>query len=76
MISFVLVSEDLVEYVKAVLIDEKREHVLTRISKTKTGSETKESDHNIIETRLKMTWDKHKVIEYEKVFNLKNIKCQ
>ena len=33
-ISFVLLSEDLVESLETMTIDEKREHVLTRISKT------------------------------------------
>ena len=33
-ISFVIISEDLVEKVESVVIDDKRENVLTRISKT------------------------------------------
>ena len=75
-ISFVLVSEDLVEKVEAVLIDDKREHVLTRITKTKDGSETKESDHNVIETRLNLSWNKENAPVTEAIFNLKNKDCQ
>ena len=75
-ISFVLVSADLTEKIESVIIDEKREHVLTRITKTKNGSESKESDHNLIETRLKMTWSKEEVPQEEAMFNLKNKECQ
>ena len=71
-ISFVLVSEDLVDKVEAVLIDDKREHVLTRITKTKEGSETKESDHNVIETRINLSWNKEDAHVTEAMFNLKN----
>ena len=42
-ISHVLVSEDLKQKIEAVQIDKKRQHVLTRILKTKHGSEHKES---------------------------------
>ena len=75
-ISFVLVSEDLIDKVEAVIINEKREHVLTRITKTKDGSEYKESDHNIIETRLNLSWSKEEAPAEEAMFNLKNKECQ
>ena len=75
-ISFVLLSEDLVESLETMTIDEKRKHVLTRISKTKRGSETKESDHNIIETKLKIPWNKKTKPKLEALFNLKNSECQ
>ena len=75
-ISFVLVSEDLTDKIEAMNIDEKREHVLTRITKTKDGSEYKESDHNLIETRLKLSWSKEEAPKEEAIFNLKNKECQ
>ena len=75
-ISFVLLSEDLVETVEAVIIDDKREHVLSRITKTKNGTEYKESDHNLIETKLNLRWNKNVPNANDKVFNLKNVKCQ
>ena len=62
--------------VEAIVIDEKREHVLTRITKTKDGSETKESDHNVIETTMKLSWKKEKAPIEESMFNLKNKDCQ
>ena len=75
-ISFVLVSEDMVRTIEAIVIDEKREHVLTRITKTKTGSEHKQSDHNLIETRLRISWNKESNKKVTKIFNLKNKQCQ
>ena len=75
-ISFVLISEDLVRHIEAMVIDEKRENVLTRISKTKGGSETKESDHNVIKTTIRLPWNKNVVNKQEAVLNLKNKECQ
>ena len=69
-ISFVFLSEDLIDKVEAVILDEKREHVLTRITKTKDGSECKESDHNGIETRLKLSWSKKEAPAEEAMFNI------
>ena len=75
-ISFVIVSDDLVDKVESVVIDEKRDNVLTRISKTRNGTETKESDHNVIRTVIKLPWNKNKATKAEAVFNLKNKECQ
>ena len=75
-ISFVLVSEDLVNQIESVIIDEDRDHVLTRISKTRHGTETKESDHNVIKTSLKLHWNKDKARKRDALFNLKNKDCQ
>ena len=74
-ISFVLVREDLEDKVEVVSIDEKREHVLTIFTKTKDGSESKESDHNVIETRLKLSWSKEEAPVEEAMFKLKNKNC-
>ena len=71
-ISFVLVSEDLVNSIMSMKIDEKREHVLTNIARTKTGSNT-ESDHNVLETTFKLPWNKEvKQKDTETHFNFKN----
>jgi exonuclease III len=75
-ISHVLVSEDLEQKIKSLQIDEKRQHVLTRISKTKNGSEHKESDHNVIETTFNLPWNSKEAPKPEAIFNLKNKICQ
>ena len=57
-ISIVLVSENLVQSVAAVKIDEQKEHAPTRITPTKCSVEKKESDHNLILTQVKLQWNK------------------
>ena len=76
-ISYVLISENLRRHIESVHIDEKRHNVLTRITKTKRGYSKKESDHNLIETKLKLPWNnKEKPEPKETMFNLKNKDCQ
>ena len=77
-ISFVLVSEDMVNSIVSVKIDESREHVLTRLTKTKTGHEKVESDHNVIETEINLPWSRKTKQSDDKSnqFNLKNKDCQ
>ena len=75
-ISFVLVSEDLVKDIELVKIDEKREHVLNRITKTKKKVVVKESDHNVIVTKMKLSWNKKIKEQKNELFNLKNKECQ
>ena len=75
-IDFVILSEDLKKEVESIIIDDERNHVLTRISKTKKGVDKVESDHNVIFTRLKMKWDRKVSSQRNELFNLKNIECQ
>ena len=75
-IDFVILSEDLRKDVDCILIDDERKHVLTRITKNKSGVVKVESDHNVIFTKLKMQWDKKVCQQRREVFNLKNAECQ
>ena len=75
-ISFVLISDNLVENLELILIDEKQEYAPTRITPTKHGVETKQSDHNVILTKMKLEWKKVIKEETNNLFNLKNIKGQ
>ena len=45
-IDFVLLSADLLNDIQSILVDEKRTHVLTKITKHKNGIKKVESDHN------------------------------
>ena len=54
----------------------RNENILTRISKTRNGTETKESNHNFIKTVIKPLWNKSKATKAEAVFNLKNKEYQ
>ena len=49
-------SSDLIEHMTEIHIDEERFHVLTKNVKTKTGICYSHSDHNIINTKFKLTW--------------------
>ena len=55
-IDFVIISRDLLEHMEKILIDDQRKHVLTKNRKTKNGIEYSESDHNVINTRFRLTW--------------------
>ena len=70
--SYVLVSKDLKHKIKAVQIDEQRQHVLTRILGAKNGIEHKESDHNIIETTFNLPWNSNEAPNLEAMFNFNN----
>ena len=60
-IDFVILSEDLIDDVKAVKTDEEQVHCLTKFSKTKGGIKVTKSDHNSIITRFKVGWRQHEI---------------
>ena len=74
-IDLVLISCDMMESLVEMKIDEGRKHVLTKMTKTKTGVKIKESDHNVITTEFNleaMPIDKEK----SEMYNLNNKECQ
>ena len=75
-IDFVIISDDLVESVNSMLIDEDRKHVLVKFLKRKKGTIKKESDHNVLLTSFDIKWNKRVKNDKIEVFNLKNIECQ
>ena len=75
-INMVIVSSVLATYIDSLEIDESRNHVLTRIRKTKKGTIKKESDHNVLITTFKNTFKISEKKEKIEMFNLKNIVCQ
>ena len=74
-IDFVMISEDLLHECESLVIDEKREHVLTKITKSKRGTQKVESDHNALISRFKLEWS-HQKKERIETFNYKNKECQ
>ena len=58
-INFVIVSQDIVQNISSIMIDDERRYVLTKLSKTKKGVIKTESDNNIIVTELKIEWKPH-----------------
>ena len=75
-IDFVVISEDLKDELESIEIDDKRNHVLTKITKTKNGPKRIESDHNTIFTTFKIPWNKRTKEDRVEVYNLKNKDCQ
>ena len=60
-----LLSSDLVKHIENIHIDDRRQNVLTKIIKSKSGIKYQESDHNIIVTQLNLPWNekRHKIIK-------------
>ena len=75
-IDMVIVSSDLINDIESLEIDEARNHLLTRISKTKKGVIKKESDHNVLITTFKDTFKTTDNKEKSEMYNLKNKECQ
>ena len=55
------IISDIVESLVSIEIDEGRKHVLTSITKTKTGTKGQESDHNSIVTKFNLTWKEQEI---------------
>ena len=64
------------KHFKSLLIDEKRKHVLTRITQTKNGPVIKQSDHNVLISEFTCKVDNPDENTKVEVYNLKNIECQ
>ena len=75
-IDLVLLSDDLVEDIKSITVDEERENVLTKIKKVKGEVTVIESDHNPIICELNFKNGKRISTERLEMFNLKNTECQ
>ena len=76
-IDLVIISDDLEKDVLSLKIDETRKDVLTKISKNNKGEIKKtESDHNMLETDLNISWNKSIQKEKIEMYNLKNKVCQ
>ena len=75
-IDFVILSNDMVESLESLYIDEERKHVLTKYTKSKSGTKIVESDHNVLYSKFKLNWSKTTKKNKIETFNLKNKECQ
>ena len=75
-ISFVLVSPDIAEFMKTMIVDEEKEYAPTSMTNNKTAVDKQESDHNVLLTKFKLPWNKKTKTQDNNIFNLKNIECQ
>ena len=74
-IDLVLLSSQLGKCIKEIVIDENQDNGLCRITKTKTGTVTKKSDHNPIITDLEIPWQNKVKEEKIEIWNFKNKEC-
>ena len=74
-IDFMLCSNDLMDKIESVEIDEARKYTLTRFAKVNGCSIIKESDHNPIIGKFKLSV-KSVTKERIEMFNLRNTECQ
>ena len=75
-IDFVIISNDLLDSVESLYIDEERKHILTKYRKKKNIIEKIESDHHVLYSKLKFKWSKKLQRQKIELFNLKNSECQ
>ena len=65
-------SSDFHKNLVSLKVDEKREHVLTKVTKTKKGPKVKESDHNPIITEFNLTLKDSEEDKRNEIFNFKD----
>ena len=71
-IDHMIISNDLVEELESMLIDEEGKHALTKIVKSKGATKSKQSDHNTIVSKFNICWKEKKKSERVEIYNLKN----
>ena len=57
------VSQDLLETLESIIIDEDKNYCLESIRKTKNAIKVTKSDHNTILSTFKIKWNKHDKME-------------
>ena len=75
-IDFVIVSADLLTDLKEVIIDENKEHALTKITRKKNIVNKATSDHNVMLTKLNLRVTKKDPVKRMVVLNFRNKKNQ
>ena len=75
-IDFVIVSDDMREFVSELIIDEEKNHTITGYMKSKNGPKVFESDHMTIITKFNLKWRKNLQKDRVEMFNLKDFSCQ
>ena len=75
-IDFVIISNDLVDNLQSMQIDDERRHVLTKHTKCKNGTKITESDHIVLISKMNFKWMKKQTKKKIEILNLKNIECQ
>ena len=75
-IDYVIISDDLLDDLVEVVIDEDKKYALSKIIKRKHLAQVVQSDHNVMFSKFKLSWSFETKMQIEEVFNLKNRDCQ
>ena len=75
-LDYVIVSESLNSYVKEMIIDDQRSHVLTKYASTKGNKKKSESDHNILVAKFQLQIRKSLKNQRKEYFNFKDVESQ
>jgi hypothetical protein len=71
-VDFVIISADLLDDLEELIIDEKREHALTKITHSKTTVKKVTSDHNVMLSKFSLNMPKIKPPKKVEVYNFGN----
>ena len=71
-LDYLIVCEQLANYLKLMIIDEKRENVLTKFASTKGIKVKSESDHNLIFAQFNLICARKKASKRHEIFDFKN----
>ena len=75
-IDFVILSEDMREFLDELIIDEEKNHTITGYMKTKNEPKVSESDHMTMLTKFNLKWKRNLRKDRVEMFNLKDFSCQ
>ena len=71
-IDFLIISSDLVDNLEELIVDEEREHALTKLTHSKNTVKKVISDHNVMLSKFNLTGANSEPIKKVEVFNFKN----
>ena len=74
-LDFIVVNDKLNPFIKKMVIDEKREYVLSNFAQQKKNRKVIETDHNALILDVSLQFSKKENVRH-KMFNLKNRECQ
>ena len=75
-LDYFLVCQNFYLMINSMIIDEDRNHVLTKYTKKNSSYYKKESDHNPLILDISISWNAKVIMDRSEIFNLRNTECQ
>ena len=75
-LDYFVVCRQLFQKIVKMIIDERRQYVLSRFYKYKTKTTTVECDHNPLILELSFKWDQKIRVDRKEMYNIRNKDCQ